>query len=148
MIHSTLGPSFAARVAAAGATCGGVLVAIGAVPLPLDAPTAAGAVVGLTLGPGALLLLATAAEKLDEACPPDGARDDRMTCLKASKTVGLGGLAVVDEVTDVLACITFYKAGEWGFFHGSLGLLIFSSDKQCGASIVPLCLILSFFLPA
>ena len=127
MIHSTLGPSFAARVAAAGATCGGVLVAIGAVPLPLDAPTAAGAVVGLTLGPGALLLLATAAEKLDEACPPDGARDDRMTCLKASKTLGLGGLAVVDEVTDVLACITFYKAGQWGFFHGSLGLLIFSS---------------------
>ena len=53
--------------------------------------------------------------------------NDRMTCPEATKVIALGCLALVDEITDVLSCITFYKVGAMGFFKVSLGILIFSA---------------------
>ena len=43
------------------------------------------------------------------------------------KVMFMSVLALVDEVTDVFATLSFFNSGQMGFFHASLGALIFSS---------------------
>jgi len=89
------------------------------------------AATGLVVGASVLFALTSALEPCDH--PPviqDGSHivtfDDRITCRKAGRLIGLGGLAVIDVLSDACACRTFFQLGATCFFYASLAILLCS----------------------